>query len=198
MTPKVLDISHHNTISSFDRIRAAGIAGVIHKATQGTGYVDPMYGRRRQAAIDAGLLWGAYHFATGDDVIAQIGHFLDNAKPENNTLIALDHEPNNGDELDLDGCKSFLEKIEEQLGRKAVLYSGNLIKEQLGSDQDEFLGSHRLWIAQYGPVAKIPPAWGAWWLWQFSESGSVDGAGGKLDLNAYNGSDEDLATEWAS
>ena len=35
MLNAVVDISHHNTISSFDAARDAGICGVIHKATQG-------------------------------------------------------------------------------------------------------------------------------------------------------------------
>jgi GH25 family lysozyme M1 (1,4-beta-N-acetylmuramidase) len=120
--------------------------------------VDNMYAKRRQAALDVGLLWGAYHFATGDDVDAQVKHFLESAEPDETTLMALDHEPNNGNELDIDGAQAFLESGRDQLGRKLVLYSGNLIKEQL-MGSSEFFGSHRLWLAQYGPVAKVPPAW---------------------------------------
>ena len=197
-TAKVLDISHHNTVSSFDDIKDAGIVGIIHKATQGVAMVDAMYAKRRQAALDAGLLWGAYHFATGDDVDLQVKHFLDTAKPDGQTLMALDHEPNNGDELDLDGAQAFLESARDQLGRKLVLYSGNLIKEQLGDDDNEFFGSHRLWLAQYGPVPRPQASWDKPWLWQYSEHGVVPGASGSLDLNSYSFPDEQLKAEWAS
>ena len=36
----VIDLSHHNTVTSFQDAKAAGILGVIHKATEGTIFVD--------------------------------------------------------------------------------------------------------------------------------------------------------------
>lgn len=55
---KVLDISHHNDVQSWADIRGAGIVGIIHKATQGTGYADPTCLERALCALNAGLLWG--------------------------------------------------------------------------------------------------------------------------------------------
>jgi len=105
-TLKVLDLSHHNDGPNggpidFAAIAAFGILGVILKSSQGTAMVDRTYADRRSAALSAGLLVGAYHFATGDDVDQQVAHFLKTAAPDNNMLMALDHEPNNGNQLDL-------------------------------------------------------------------------------------------------
>lgn len=210
---KVLDLSHHNDGPhggpiDFKAIYDFGIRGIIHKCTQGTAMVDQQYAIRRQPALDAGLLWGAYHFATNDDVDAQVAHFLTTAKADAATLMALDHEPNNGNQLDLAGAQAFLESGDQQLGRKLVLYSGNLIKEQLGDNENDFFGGHRLWLAQYGPVAKVPNAWDNYWLWQFSGDGvnnqgihvpGVNAAiASQLDMNTFDGSDDDLTTQWAS
>jgi hypothetical protein len=60
----VVDLSHYQTPVDFSRIKAAGIVGVIHKASQRTSYPDPSYAIRMPQAINAGLLWGAYHFGT--------------------------------------------------------------------------------------------------------------------------------------
>ena len=49
----------------FDSKLTTGIVGVIHKATQGTTYVDETYASRRVEALACGLLWGAYHFGVG-------------------------------------------------------------------------------------------------------------------------------------
>ncbi|PYS86040.1 MAG: glycoside hydrolase, partial [Acidobacteria bacterium] len=67
----VVDISHHNGNVDLGKAQAAGIVGVIHKATQGTSMTDNMYDQNRQQAVAAGLLWGAYHFGTKADGAAQ-------------------------------------------------------------------------------------------------------------------------------
>jgi GH25 family lysozyme M1 (1,4-beta-N-acetylmuramidase) len=68
----VVDISHHHGPNlDFQKAKAAGILGVIHKVTQGHSSIDPMYAANKKKALKAGLLWGAYHFATGAD---RIGH----------------------------------------------------------------------------------------------------------------------------
>lgn len=107
----VIDLSHHNHDVDFNRIRAAGVAGVIHKATQGTGFVDDQYALRRQPALNAGLLWGAYHFGTGDNVDAQVSHFLDTVQPDGSFVLVLDYEKNttpNQSSMSLNQARQFL------------------------------------------------------------------------------------------
>ena len=47
----VIDMSHFNTVTDFDTVKGDGIVGVIHKATEGLGYVDPEYQARRAQAL---------------------------------------------------------------------------------------------------------------------------------------------------
>ena len=210
---KVLDLSHHNDgphggAIDFSAIANFGIRGIIHKSSQGSHNVDQTYVVRRQRILDAGLLHGAYHFADASDPIEQVRHFLAVAQPDDTTLVALDFEPNGSNTMTLDNARIFLHAMEDALGRKAVLYSGNLIKETLGSDTDEFLAAHRLWLAHYNDHPRWPPNWGKVWLHQFSGDGvnnhsihvpGVNAAqASQLDMNSYEGTDEDLATEWAS
>lgn len=214
---KVLDLSHHNCGPSgdpddpidFAKIAAFGIKGIIHKASQGTGVPDRKYAERREEALAAGLLWGAYHFATSDDADAQVEWFLKCAQPDASMRVALDHEPNGGNELDLTGARAFMESLRDQnQGRKPAIYSGNLIKEQMAKDgsQNEFFSQFLLWLCEYGPNAVLPPAWTEYWLWQFSGDGTnthgivIPGifGGSKIDMNAYDRDDDALAAEWAS
>ena len=198
MQANVIDLYHGDNNGQpidFAKIKAAGIVGIIHKCTQGSGYTDPAYPLRRQAALDAGLLWGAYTFNTGDSISSQVEEFLDHAEPDDDTLLALDFEDNPRSQMSLDQARHFLEVADAKLGRKIVLYSGNRIKDLLTSG-DPFFGSHRLWLAQYGPLAKPQASWSAPWLWQFSESGRVPGISGAVDLNNYSGTN--IAKEWAS
>lgn len=46
----VVDLSHFNQVTSFQEIQQSGIVGVIHKATEGTGWpiqLMPVVNRRR-------------------------------------------------------------------------------------------------------------------------------------------------------
>jgi GH25 family lysozyme M1 (1,4-beta-N-acetylmuramidase) len=64
MSDIVIDLSHWEAPADFAQVKASGIAAVILKATQGTGFVDPTFAARTVAANTAGLLVGTYHFST--------------------------------------------------------------------------------------------------------------------------------------
>ena len=201
----VVDLSHHNSAADFQKARKDGVYGVIHKATQGTGFIDSQYALRVGPAKAAGLLWGAYHFGTADDVVLQVQHFLTVAKPDAQTLVALDLETNELDPsntMSLAQARAFLHAIEAQLGRKAVVYGGSYIKEQLGKAQDPYFGSHRLWWAQYSSAPVIQASWKDYWLWQHTDGfhgvlpNQVSGIG-PCDCDTYQQDPTTLAGNWA-
>ena len=71
----IVDLNHDNEID-FKKIKRAGIAAVIHKASEGATFRDEKYLPRRKLAIEAGLLWGAYHFFSSRDVYDKGDNFL--------------------------------------------------------------------------------------------------------------------------
>src|SRR5215470_10782528 len=104
-----IDISHHNSVTSWDAVRNAGVVGVIHKATEGTGFVDDQYLKRCAPAMRAGLMWGAYHFGNGSNVQAQVDNFLGVVGVDNDTLYSLDWEDDpNGNTMSVDQAKEFI------------------------------------------------------------------------------------------
>lgn len=199
----VVDISHHNGNIDLAKAKAAGVVGVIHKATQGTTMVDNMYQPNRQKAAAAGLLWGAYHFGTQADGAAQADFFLSKANADDQTLLVLDYEPNGNSTMTLDQARAFVSRINEVTGRSPGLYSGSLIKQQLGGKPaDPVLSQCFLWIAQYGPApTNIPATWPAWTMWQYTDGNvgpqphSVDGIG-NCDRDQFNGTIEQLQQLW--
>jgi lysozyme len=197
----IADLSHHNSPTDFSQAKAWGIHGIIHKATEGLSNTDPTYASRRQLALNANLLWGAYHFFRPSDPIKQVSHFLSIASPDANTLLALDHEDSN---CSAAMAITFLKELEQRIGRKCPLYSGHLIKEQLQDQVDSYLRQCPLWLAQYGPTAVLPNTWNDYFLWQFTGDGlgpgphSVPGLGINIDLNRYQGTEEQLRLDWTS
>lgn len=218
ITPRVVDLSHHNVgplkggAIDFKAVAAAGIWGVICKASEGAGYGDPTYDQRRTAIKAAGLLHGAYHFNTGEAVRAQVDKFFLEADPDEGTCMVLDFEKqtvkSKGD-MSISQMVVMLHMIETRLGRKAKIYSGNRLREtiaKLGPLDRAYVCEHRLWYCQYGPRAdKLPAGFSKYWLWQYTGDGlgppphniaGVKGLG--VDLNAYQGTREQLASEWVS
>lgn len=200
--PTVIDISHHNTVVSWEAIKAAGIQAVILKATDGIRYKDPDYPKRRRDAQNAGLLVGAYHFCRNTSVKDQVELFLAYAKPDDTTLLAMDWENNpDGPDMSLAQAREFLTLLMAKTGRKPEhiwIYGGNVLKEQIRHVDDvAFFGRFPLWLCQYGPTARLPKAWQKYGLWQYSETGQIPGMAvdGHVDLNVFGGSD--LAAEWA-
>ena len=200
----VIDLSHHNATVDFARVRAAGVIGVVHKATQGTGFVDDKYAERRKPAEDAGLLWGAYHFGTGDDVDRQVSHFLDTVNPVGSAVLVLDFEKNTTppfNSMSLDQAKKFLTAVENQTGQKPVLYTGSFLTDTCGSAAIPDLASYRVWWARYASTPHLHATWPNFWLWQYSDGvngpdvKSVDGVG-SCDCETHSGDEAALRASW--
>lgn len=206
MKAMVVDLSHYDLVTDYEAMKANGVIGVIYKATQGMGYQDDTYDRERTRALKAGLKWGAYHFGDNGDVKIQVANFLGYAQIDRDSLFALDYESNGDNTMSIDQAQDWIEQVEKGLGREkqAVIYSGSLIKEDLGNQANEFFGCRRLWLAQYGDKPVVQCSWNTYWLWQYSGDGegpephTVDGVDGDCDCNYYVGSVEQLGNEWAT
>jgi lysozyme len=205
---RVVDLYRLDRVTSFKKAADFGIWGIIHKATTGATGKDDAYANRRQPAQAAGLLWGAYHWGTAVDVPKQVDNFLKTAKPDDKTLVALDFEDTPGNQMTLARAREFMTLVAGKLGRKPILYSGHLIKDELGNRTDAFFGSHRLWLAHYNPNPVVQKSWTTYWLWQYTDKttglppnevpGIPGDAKGNLDCDSYDGTRAQLEAEWAS
>jgi lysozyme len=204
--PMVVDLSHWDPASDYNAVKAAGIVGVIFKATEGTSYTDNHYVSQQKAAKAAGLKWGAYHFADASSVNAQIDNFMKFACPDPDELFCLDWEDNNGNCMSAANAKTWISEVESRLKRpnECVIYSGNTAKEKI-SGKDSFFGARRLWLCQYTTGTPTwQESWDNYWLWQFTDGQngpsphSISGIG-NCDINSYDQGDADnLRDTWAT
>lgn len=202
--PRFVDLSHYNVVEDLEQVAKFGIWGVIHKASEGKSILDKKLEARRFLTQRAGLLWGTYHFIRPGNIVAQVDWYLKNAKVGPNDLMALDWEDNNVSAV---AAKQWLELIQNKIGRKAIVYSGNTAKELI-KGKDTFFGSHRLWLAQFGSSPTVQKSWDSFWGWQFTGDGNgpqphmvpgiaIPGNKG-IDINHYGGTKAQFTKEWAS
>jgi len=209
----VIDISAHTTVADFRLVRASNILAVIHKASEGDFYADPMCAERRSQAEAAGLLWGTYHFGKGDSSGAQqAAFFLDSSRPGPRTLLALDLEPNEGDpsnSMTREQAEAFVQAVASAAGRLPLVYvHSTWANGGAGITPGSILARCGLWVVDYHESPTIPRAWATsgWRLWQYA---SDDYAGrrahgrnriiqglDRYDRNLFNGDVAALHRFW--
>jgi lysozyme len=205
MINAVVDLSHHNKVGSFAKLKDSGVIGVIQKATQGFTFKDPTYKSNRNGVLNAGMLFGAYHFGTAGDPAAQAEFFLSVAG--DTELLVLDFEPNpQGQDMTLLEAEHFVHEIFAQRGRYPGLYSGHTVKEALlaagiNAPSQTELSKCWLWFARYGPPPLIPKVWEDWTLWQYTDGAAGDephtaSGVGRCDRSKFQGTAQDLQSFW--
>lgn len=193
----IIDINHNNDID-LSAARNAGILAVIHKATEGATFQDPLYATRRAEAKQLSLLWGAYHFGTAADVSQQFQNFTAAAQLEAGDLAALDYEDNAGNQMTLQQAEEFVTMFEQQFGYLPLLYGSSLLKSVPATSP---LAGCGLWIAAYEDVTQpsLPLAFSSYKLWQFTDGTAptpLQTAGSTVDRDRYNGTQAQLMASW--
>lgn len=199
--PVCIDISHHQDFPDFDEVYATGVRGMIHKATEGTTYVDPNRAKNCSNAKAAGLAISTYMWIKPGDGRAQAEFYLSTIDPVPGERVVIDYEESGCSLTTLKDAVQALLDYGNEL--KITVYSGHLLKEALGSKKDDYLAEHTdLWLAQYTEderdITWPDETYPQWSLWQYSETGELDGIdGGYVDFNEYCGTEEQFI-KWIS
>lgn len=219
----IADLSRWNmeTEPEFEQAKAAGLAGVTVKFSQGLGYTDVTAIQKMFDAYTAGVtLLGGYHFGDNSDPAAQAKHFLDLMKADfagdlTNRLIMLDLEGNGGSTMTVAQAEVFVQAVFNDQSRWPVVYMGKYGPDGKGGGLPSgVLSNCDLVLPAYGNHPNLAPFLPAGFrepqddtdrhacvrLWQFTD-GSINGgpvAGlGKIDQSRAVGfSSLDALTAW--
>jgi lysozyme len=213
-----IDVSRYQPKVDWARVKAAGIAFAVPKASQ-SNWADPMFATHWAGAKSAGLLRGAYHFFVPDmDPLKQAAAYLKALGDDPGDLPpVLDIEAKTTDAAALaKNAQVWLAEVEKQLKKQAIIYTaawywnGAML---VNGKYPAWAADYALWVAAYpvkdgAPTLEqlaqgkykplLPKSWTKWTFWQYSEKGRVDGitnADGKpanVDLNVFEGTLEDL------
>lgn len=189
-----IDVSHYQGVVDWQQVAQAGMAFAFAKATDGITYVDPELAVNWPGMQTAGLLRGAYHFfEPNDDATAQAQHFLSTVQLVPGDLPpVLDVEITGGvsNEQIWSGVSTWLQIVEQETGRQPILYTASGFWNSHAPDLT--LTRYPLWLADYAAQPALPNGWTSWLFWQHSQTGSVAGVTGAVDLDLFNGTVEQL------
>jgi GH25 family lysozyme M1 (1,4-beta-N-acetylmuramidase) len=199
--PLGMDVSGHQ--GNVDWPTAAGNHAVFAyvKATEGTYYINPNFAQQYNGSYQAGLIRGAYHFATPNttDGVSQADYFLAHGGGWSNdgkTLppaIDLEYNPYGDTCYGLAPAAlvgwihAFVNEMKAHIGIYPTIYTSTSWWGQCTGNDNSF-GADPLWIPRYGSsVGALPASWTGHTIWQYADSGTFPG-----DQDAYNGSVEQL------
>lgn len=195
MSIQGIDVSSHQPGVDWSQVLQAGKAFAFLRATDGLDYTDSQFATYWKEAREAGVLRGAYHFyRTNDDPTTQAENFLSVVQLQPGDLPAVvDFEKTTGSESAsqiLKDLQTWLDVVQAATGRVPIIYTGPDYWNSLGSS---VFGHYPLWVAEYGVQSPKPVAgWPSWTFWQYSESGTVPGISGAVDLDVFDGTLEEL------
>lgn len=185
-----IDVSKHNGVIDFEKVRDDDYQFVFIKATEGKTYTDDLFSTNYRKARDAGLAVGAYHFfrknRTGkeqaDNLLAAIGD-----KPlDLPIVIDLEDDWGNGATI---SRETAVQRVLEMIGLLHDKGYDVMIYTNLDGYEKYYkgmLGDCDLWLCSFTSpdlLSHLPHR-----IQQISHEGSVNGVDGKVDLNVWRGS----------
>ena len=187
MKIKGIDVSYHQGIINWNKVKQAGIEFAIIRIGYGKYdfQKDKQFENNYKNAKSNSIKVGVYHYSYAVNV--------DEAKKEADLVIKwlddrqldlpvyFDIEDKSqaslSTNLRTEMAKSFCEKI-ENAGYWAGIYANkNWLETKLDMN---FLKDYTVWLAEW---TNSPTYKGSYAMWQYTSNGTVDGIGGRVDMN---------------
>lgn len=184
-----IDVSEWQGEINFEDVRNDGIESIYIRAGEGVDYRDRYFERNYEAAKNAGLKIGFYHYVTAvnkEEAIEQADFFysLISGK-EYDMRAAMDYEffGNLGKDAINIVARAYIDRLWERLGYRPAVYSD---LSNINTLWDSYLADFPLWAADYS-VDELGEtrAWSNWAGFQYSDSGNVSGILGNVDMDRF-------------
>jgi len=192
-----IDVSKWQGDIDWAKVKGSGVEFALIRVSDGLSAVDEKFNDNWQGSKDAGLHRGAYQFfRPASDPIAQAKHFVDaiGTLEVGDLPPVIDIETRGGLSPDLIVARAqqWIDYVEAELGLRPVVYTARYFWDGEMNDHPGLAG-YDLWVPHWGPECpNVPDPWATWTFFQTTDSGTVPGISGAVDLDVFNGSLDDL------
>jgi lysozyme len=185
-----IDVSYYQGDITWSRVRRAGVKFAFIRAADGVDILDTKFDTNWKGAHMAGIPRGAYQYFRADESP------LDQA----DVMIALLRTHGTGElppVIDLEdaaglplatvaaNARIWIDRVRSELKVEPLVYTNPGMWISRGAPE---LGTQLLWLAHYTEICPtIPAPWVRWKIWQYTDTGRVDGIDGFVDLDVLDG-----------
>lgn len=198
-----IDVSLYQGIIDWARVKASGKTFAFIKTTQGNNITDPKFDMNWSGAKAAGVLRGGYHYYKfGVDPLAQASLFLSKLAADKGELSPVVDVEDTTAPANQTQLKQFIDTVTAKLGVRPILYTAAWFwNNTLWGGAVPWAKDYALWVAHYGvDNPTLPTDWTTWKYHQYSNTGTVAGINGSVDLNrlneAWQSADEPFWVAW--
>ncbi|SCY40369.1 glycoside hydrolase family 25 protein [Flavobacterium caeni] len=165
---------------------------VFIRATAGKDAKDTCFKDNWAAARKKGILRGAYHYyRPNENSIEQAENFIRTVKLQTGDLppvLDIEKLPEHQSVDSLKkGLRRWLDKVDKHYKVRPIIYTGEKYYDAFLKEEFK---DYTFWIANYNFF--VEDIKDDWLFWQFTESASVEGILGNVDVNIYNGTPKQL------
>jgi GH25 family lysozyme M1 (1,4-beta-N-acetylmuramidase) len=175
----IVDISKWNGDIKWD-VAKNNIDFIIARVQDGSNYQDPKYNEYVNDMKKRNIKFGSYafcRFVSEEDARIEARDFWNRSDKESTVWVA-DVEVKTMEDMRA-GTQAFIDELRKLGAKKVGLYVGHHMYKPFGMDK---VNSDFVWIPRYGGNQPDYPCD----IWQFTETGYVEGIG-KCDLNQLIG-----------
>ncbi|MBB3699877.1 glycoside hydrolase family 25 protein [Flammeovirga yaeyamensis] len=187
-----IDVSHHQQYIDWSRVskmhaQGQSIKFAYCKATEGLDHSDRHFSHNKKRSKEHQISFGAYHFfRPKKDGKQQADFFLntvgDLAPADMVPVVDIEVLDRVSPSTMRKRLKDFLDHVESAIGVKPMIYTGDVFyKDYLKG----YFPKYRIWIANYSNGTQSSEK--RWTMWQHSQTATVDGIPGKVDMNVFYG-----------
>ncbi len=186
-TVQGVDVSRYQRTIDWTVLKQEGnVQFAFIKATEGSSYQDPYFESNWEAAREAAVLRGAYHFySPHKSALWQARHFIKTVRLRQGDLPpVLDVEDVDDVEKEalIAAVGEWLTTVEKHYGIRPIIYASlDLYRRHLKKAFPE----HFVWIARYS--RRQPSGSLGWRFWQYSDRQYLPGINGPVDGNVFSG-----------
>lgn len=191
---KGIDVSRWQGTVDWAKVKSSGVEFAFLRVSDGAATQDPKFASNWSGTKAHGVIRGAYQFfRPSQSVTAQADlmiHALGSSYTPGDLPPVIDVEDAGGLAAATVAARvrQWVDRVHAAIGVEPIIYTGKFFwRDQVGGGAS-FL-ANPLWIAQYTSLCPdIPGPWARWTFWQHTDSGSVPGIAGNVDLDRFNGS----------
>lgn len=191
-----VDVSAHNEPVDLAALAGSGARFAMVKATEGTTYLNPFFGKQVRGAEAAGLVVGQYAFARPDsnDPRAQADAFADHAgyRPGPHTLTpmvdleygAIVHQPECyrlSPKQMVAWIRAYVTRATHRFGTRPMIYTTADWWRTCTGGSTRFSAYPLVAASDRTDRPQLPPGWTRWTMWQYTDHAALAGSTEPID-----------------